>query len=437
MNFKNADAKTQIRCFFGLLTLCCLLAALCMPDRSDALAGLVRICTQSGQLTKSYFDPSYGGFAGTFLNVGLVCLAGTLLYLLPSAKPDDTSMLAMLLTMSFSFWGTNILNIWFSMAGVALWCVLRKKPLGSMVNAMLFSTGISPLITDMLFRYPGTEWHGFTAFGLCAALVVGVFIGVILPAGLAHSPTAHKGFDLFSAGLPIGLTALFLRALLYKTLGGALPETGGVGLGDSFPAICLGFAGAVAAASVVYGFLCGGSLTGYRQLLQHTGYKADYSAQFGCGNAFLNLGMVICMICAYYCVIGAKWNAATLGVVFAVSSCFSKGSQPRILWPIMAGYVAAAFLNKLACGALGTEFALPINAQAIVIGLCFATGLSPVAGKYGAFAGILAAMAHYALVTTIPLLHGGFCLYNGGFTAALVCILLMPAFERIFKAKEA
>lgn len=43
---------------------------------------------------------------------------------------------------------------------------------------------------------------------------------------------------------------------------------------------------------------------------------------------------------------------------------------------------------------------------------------------------------HYLLVTSVPTLHGGYCLYNGGFTAALICILLVPVLERFCKTKE-
>ena len=42
---------------------------------------------------------------------------------------------------------------------------------------------------------------------------------------------------------------------------------------------------------------------------------------------------------------------------------------------------------------------------------------------------------HYTLVTTVPQLHGGYCLYNGGFTAAFVCLLLIPILERFTKTK--
>ena len=75
-----------------------------------------------------------------------------------------------------------------------------------------------------------------------------------------------------------------------------------------------------------------------------------------------------------------------------------------------------AFLTKALCAALGTDFTTAINAQAIVIGLCFANGLSPVAGSYGWLAGVVFAMLHYGLVTSVPFTHGGFLLYNGGFT---------------------
>ena len=43
---------------------------------------------------------------------------------------------------------------------------------------------------------------------------------------------------------------------------------------------------------------------------------------------------------------------------------------------------------------------------------------------------------HYMLVTSVPNLHGGFCLYNGGFTAALICVLLIPQLERFTKTKQ-
>ena len=57
-------------------------------------------------------------------------------------------------------------------------------------------------------------------------------------------------------------------------------------------------------------------------------------------------------------------------------------------------------------------------------------------GTYGFGYGALAGGLHYLLVTAVPDMHGGFCLYNGGFTAALICLVLVPQLEKFCKTKE-
>ena len=88
-------------------------------------------------------------------------------------------------------------------------------------------------------------------------------------------------------------------------------------------------------------------------------------------------------------------------------------------------------------GKLGGEtYGLTIGSQSILIGLCYANGLSPITGKYGIGHGMLAGGIHYLLVTAVPDMHGGFCLYNGGFTAALICLMFVPQLEKFCKTKE-
>jgi len=48
----------------------------------------------------------------------------------------------------------------------------------------------------------------------------------------------------------------------------------------------------------------------------------------------------------------------------------------------------------------------------------------------------LAGGLHYLLVTAVPEMHGGFCLYNGGLTAAIIAMLLVPQLEKFCKTKE-
>lgn len=273
-------------------------------------------------------------------------------------QADGLSVLAFFLTAGFSFWGTTILNIWFSIAGVLLYCLVKRQKPGAMANAMLFSTGIGPLITDMLFRYPGADWHGFTLAGVLIALAVGVFIGFLLPAGLPHSPKMHKGYDLYSAAVPIGLTAFFLRSLLYKVFGGVLPESVNVGTDASFPLISYGFCILVFGIAILAALGMGADFRRYGALLKDSGYNVDFAQKYGTETALLNFGVYGLFIVLYYTLIGASWNAATLGCVFCMVCCCFKGSHPGNVLPIMIGYVLSSFGAKAVCSLTGAEFSM-------------------------------------------------------------------------------
>ena len=66
--------EAAIRLWFWLFAAAALIAAICMPDRRQMFAGLGRLCVLPYQSANSYFDAANGGFAGTFLNVALVCV---------------------------------------------------------------------------------------------------------------------------------------------------------------------------------------------------------------------------------------------------------------------------------------------------------------------------------------------------------------------------
>ena len=184
-----------------------------MPDRADMLPGLWRILSSPTLSSTNFF--SLGGYAATFLNMGLVGLVCTALYQLPGEKPNHAATLVTILTTGFGSWGIHIVNMWPTIFGVCLHCLVKKQKLGSYTNAMLFSTGLAPFISELMVRYPSPDVVGFTPAGVLAALIVGIFAGFFLPAGLDNSPRIHKGFALYSASLPVGMTAFLIYAILY------------------------------------------------------------------------------------------------------------------------------------------------------------------------------------------------------------------------------
>ena len=431
---KNLPESSFLKLFFAFITLAFLVAAICMPDRGGMFSGLWQIISNPCKVSTNYF--ALGGYAATFLNMALVCAICLGLYCLPGAVVNYTSTLAFLLTAGFCSWGINVLNIWPTMLGVVVYTLVKKEKLGANINAMLFSTGIAPLISELMLRYPGDQ-IGFSLVGVLLSLVVGFAIGFLLPAGLAHSPKVHKGFDLYSAALPIGMMAFFLQAILYKTQGVAIPaapaaETLQVASRLTVNIFCC----VVFGLCIVAAFLLGCKPKDYWKLLTDPEQVNNFSGTYGNATFLMNVGIYGLFILGYYNLVGATFNGVTFGIIFCMLACCNSGSHPGNVWPIMLGYVLSSFVFGWISKLTGGDFTGAANAQAIAIGLCYANGLSPISDKYGWQYGLLAAVMHYVLVTSVPTLHGGYCLYNGGFTAALICLILVPELERFFRTKD-
>ena len=77
-----------------------------------------------------------------------------------------------------------------------------------------------------------------------------------------------------------------------------------------------------------------------------------------------------------------------------------------------------------------------LSTQAIIIGLCYAGAMIPISGRFGSISGVIAGIIHAILVTNVVTFHGGFLLYNGGFTSGIVTILLIPVLEYFFKPAD-
>ena len=426
---KTMNESSFLKLFFAVISLSLLIAAVCMPDRGTMFTGLWKILKSPAK-----FYTSEGGYAATFLNMGLVAAIMTLLFCVTGATVNNVSTLAFLLTLGFCSWGINVLNMWPTMLGVAVVTLLKKQKLGANVNAMLFTTGVAPFISNLLVCYPNAETVGFNWLGLGLALVMGLIVGVVVTAGLPHSPNVHKGMNLYSAALPVGMVAFLLNAILYKVPG----VPGPIATGDAAVA-------SAATTNIFYGALFGlfilvallmGAAKDYWKLLTNRNQVANVSGTCGNGVFLMNTGVYGLFILAYYNAIGATFNSVQLGLIFCMLCTCNSGSRPTNVWPIMAGYVVASFGAKYYAQWMGGDFSLQINAAAICIGLCYANGLSPIADKYGWQYAFVGGMIHYAFVTLVPSLHGGACLYNGGFTAIFVCIILVPVLEKFCKTKE-
>ena len=425
--------KKFLRLFFLYFSCSFLIAAICMPDRAQMLTGLVKIVSNPSKGSTNCF--SIGGYAATFLNMGLIGLICTGLYAIPGKKSDSAATLVTILTTGFGAWGINIINMWPTMLGVVLHALLRREKIGDHTNQMLFSTGLAPFMSELMVRYPSADVTGFSLQGVLIALAVGMTVGYFLPAGLSNSPIVHKGFDLYSAALPVGMTAFLLQGVLYKAMGVEVPlAVSDLSVSSHLITNVFCLVLFVSLVVIAWGMGCGPKE--YWTLLKDPDHVVNFADTYGNSYMLMNVGVYGLFILAYYNIIGAEFNGVTFGVVFCMLATCNSGSHPGNVWPIMLGYAVASKLFQLLVMFTGGDFTQYLHSQAIIVGLCYANGLSPIADQYGWRYGAVAAMMHFCMVTTVPELHGSMCLYNGGFTAALVCLLMVPGLQRHFRTKQ-
>jgi len=413
---KIARKILSVMLFYSIALILC---GVLVGDLKNSISGLASILSSPAQLTLDYFK--IGTVSGTFLNSGLVGLVSVGLLKISHTKLNGTSLMAYFLTVGFSFFGINVINIWPCFLGVWLYAKASKTPFSQHANMALFATSLCPFVSEMICRYPIAA--DFTVCVLLAILV-GAAAGFLLPAMAKNGHLLHRGYSLYNAASVAGFIGMLLFLILFPLMGVDKPDN--TRIGSSYLAVVNGFYIAMCVLMILTGFFLNGkSFKGFGRLLFSTGYEADFVSEFGLGLTLINIGIFGLFTAAYYLVIGAPFTGPTAGCMLCLLAIAPCGANLLNVLPIMAGYVLAHITG-----------AADINAQRIVVGFCFAGALCPVSGRFGSIAGVIAGFLHAMVVTTTVTFHGGFCLYNGGFAAGITAMAFVPLLEALFTPQE-
>ncbi|MBP3592626.1 MAG: DUF1576 domain-containing protein [Clostridia bacterium] len=430
--------------FLSLYFLFCSLCAVFILEEGNFLSSLGRLLVSPSRLVTDYFALS--GVAVTFFNVGVCGLIANAVIGLSRLPINATAFAAYLLVVAHGFYGLNFLNLWLPMLGVLLYCLVRRARVSENAHIMLFATALAPFVSDLLFAYPlpDRDGFGFSVIGLVLSVLLSVFSGFFAPAVLPGTTAMHRGYNMYKAGLALGLLGLFLYSFLYPSLGISEPLPS-VTAGMPKPTL-LSAQGIFAEVSLFVLFLIslllgfffnGKSFRGYRSLLRASGYGTDFYHLHGVPLCFVNFGVYGFALLAYLNAVfalpllipglpaAACFTGPTVGVVFAALSFSADGQNVRNIAPIAVGYFSLFLVCSLGCVALSRPVAWTLGTQSYVNGFAFATGLCPFAGKYGKRFGTLAGFLGATICTVTDEMHGGFVLYNGGFTAGLTALILI------------
>ena len=455
---RSAMTERLIRAYALFISLFFLLAtpiAVIYTKEWDFFKNLWEILTSPSKLVTDYF--ALGGLGSTFFNAAVCGLIANLIIYAFKVRTNATTLAGYMLVVAHCFYGLNFLNMWPPFIGVLLYCIVMKRKVSENIHIAFFATALAPFVSEVLFRYsvgsfdPAVTQINFV--GITIAIVCGIGVGFIVLPLLPGTTAMHRGYNLYKAGLAIGMLGIFIYAFMYNTLGIDVPSVVPIDNPEYYalPHAYRGFMNvffiALFGLTFVFGFFMNHrSIKEYRELLKCTGYGTDFTDKFGMPLCMVNIAVYGLAIIAYInivCVLPdifpilpdcAGFTGATVGVVFAALTFASDGQHPRNVFPIVVGYVLLFVVVLIICFVSGLEIPWTLSTQAYINGLAFATGLCPIAGKYGFKYGVAAGMLSATICTVTASMHGGFVLYNGGFTAGLSALILIPLLD-FYKVK--
>ena len=405
---------------------------------------LITIWTSPAKLVTDYFN--IGGLASAFLNAAICGLAMNIIMSVTKVRPTALILAGYFLVIAHCFYGLNFVNMWPPFLGVMLFCYFEKKKLGPSLHLAMFSTALGPFISDFLFRYTIGDKFVFgepqvTVTGCVIAIIFGLLAGFIIPSLLPGTTKTHRGHNLYKAGLAIGLFGIFAYALFYKTLGVATPDAVYydnevyAAHGNSYIYFMNIFFVIMFVGTFLWGFFINGrSFKNYKTIWKCDGWDDNFPKEVGMPATFINIGIYgLCILAFINAVIlltkGEGFTGPTAGAIIAAVTFSAAGQTPRNVWPIAAGYTLFYFAILCVSKIAGVEMEWSLSTQVYINGFAFATGLCPFAGQYGWKYGIIAGVLNAVLCSSTAAMHGGFVLYNGGFTAGLTALIMLPIMD--------
>ncbi|MEG1849272.1 MAG: DUF1576 domain-containing protein [Oscillospiraceae bacterium] len=381
---------------------------------SEIMHGLWAYVQCPDVLVTDYFV--VGSIGAAFVNGGLVVLISMGLLWIIKAPYNGSTIATLFLMGGFALFGKNPVNILPFFLGVWLYCKLKRLPMSRYANAALYSTMLAPIISDLMQKPPYP-----LPMRLVLAVLAGTLIGYVIIPLAEHSFSTHMGYTLFNYGFAGGLIALVIASLV-KSMGYPI-ATQNIWMRGIDPRVLI-YLLLLTGSLVLTGlWLCGWTHLPYLRIMRHSGRApTDFLLTDGIGAAMVNMGSVGLLSLGYILFVGGDLNGPVVGAILTSAGFGAAGEHPKNTLPIMVG----VFLASLVMVAPSTDPGLQLAAL-------FGTALAPIAGQFGWPYGIVAGFLHSAVALAVGEPCGGYNLYNNGFSAGLVALVMVALIQGISK----
>lgn len=400
--------------YLPILALIMIILAFIFNTPKEIFAGYKNILLSSSILTTDYI--AIGTLGGALVNAASILILNLVILRLLNLRMSGLIYAALYMILGFSFFGKNILNSLPIYIGIYLYAFINKIPVKNLVISLLFSSGISPLVSYLIF---GFELAYYISIPL--GIGAGIVAGLMVPAISSHTIKFHQGYNLFNVGFSLGIISLafngVLRAFNLKASEISI-------LSNDHNLFLYLFVAILALVLLIAGIILNPkSFKMIPDLYKRSGrLVSDYIRDYGVSIVMINQASLLTFEIIICLIFKIELNGAIFGTILAVSGFAGAGLHLKNTSFVMLGAILMCLVTKT-----------NITSTSIIIGILFSAGVAPIAGRYGIVAGIIAGMLHIAILPLCRSFQGGYDLYNNGFCAGFVACILIAIIEAFKK----
>ncbi len=412
-NFKNFLKKPYN--VLWIITIYTFIFAFVSDSFYNITTGLYKIISSRGVLITDYI--AVGGVGATLVNAALTGVLILIIYYKLQLKLNGSLIMAYWLCFGFSFFGKNVLNMIPIIVGGYLYSKYKKEDFMWYSLTAILSTTLAPIINEFYY----INVFPYAILNMIFAIAIGVLIGFVMIPIAINTMKAHSGFNLYNVGFAAGILGILVMGTL-RSFGAELPPQQ-LHWSTEYTTLLTVYTLIISLFLIFIGFFLAD------EPMKHLGkiYKSsgrlvsDYYIQHK-ESTYINMGALGVYSIIFIHILKGDINGPTIGGIFTILGFGCFGKHIRNVFPVMCGATLAGFLSQW-------EVASP----SIILGILFSTAVAPIAGTFSTKVwkipfndGIIAGMLHIFVVTNVGSVHGGLNLYNNGFAAGFVAMILVP-----------
>lgn len=400
--------------YLPILALIMIILAFIFNTPKEIFVGYKNILLSSSILTTDYI--AIGTLGGALVNAASILVLNLVILRLLNLRMSGLIYAALYMILGFSFFGKNILNSLPIYIGIYLYAFLNKIPVKNLVISLLFSSGISPLVSYLIFGFD-LAYYISIPLGIGAGIVAGLMV----PAISSHTIKFHQGYNLFNVGFSLGIISLAFNGVL-RAFNLRASEISI--LSNDHNLFLYLFVAILALVLLIAGIILNPkSFKMIPDLYKRSGrLVSDYIRDYGVSIVMINQASLLTFEIIICLIFKIELNGAIFGTILAVSGFAGAGLHLKNTSFVMLGAILMCLVTKT-----------NITSTSIIIGILFSAGVAPIAGRYGIVAGIIAGMLHIAILPLCRSFQGGYDLYNNGFCAGFVACILIAIIEAFKK----